>query len=275
MNEEHQRLGSLWVEVGGLRMHARAATDAANAGVLPVVLVHGLVVSSRYMISLAERLAERTQVYTPDLPGFGKSDHPKHPLDIAALADALAGWMRATGLARAALLGNSMGCQVIADMALRYPSLVARAVLVGPTTDRDGRHVLEQLRRLLAAAPYEAPGLVGVQVGDTWSAGLREALATARFAIEDRIEAKLPALHMPVLVVSGEHDPLAPPRWAAELAGLLPYGQLHILAGGGHALNYSVPDQLLEIVAPFLNQQSPTKVADDSAELFAAGAAAG
>jgi pimeloyl-ACP methyl ester carboxylesterase len=165
-----------------------------------------------------------------------------------------------------------MGCQVIADMALRYPSLVARAVLVGPTTDRHGRHVLEQLRRLLAAGPYEAPGLLGVQLRDTWAAGLRETLATARYAIDDRMEIKLAALPMPVLVVSGEHDSLAPPRWAAELAGLLPQGQLHILAGGGHALNYSVPDQLLEIVAPFLNQQSPTKVADDCAELFAAGA---
>ena len=107
------------------------------------------------------------------------------------------------------------------------------------------------------------------------AAGLREALATARYAIEDRIETKLPALTMPVLVVSGEHDSLAPPRWAAELAGLLPHGQLHIFAGGGHALNYSVPDQLLEIVAPFLNQQSPIKVADDCAELSTAGATAG
>jgi len=242
---------------------------------VPVVLVHGLVVSSRYMIPLGERLAEWTHVYAPDLPGFGKSDHPQRPLNIAGLADALAGWMRATSIARAALIGNSMGCQVIADMALRYPSLVDRAVLIGPTTDQNGRHVLEQLRRLIAAGPYEAPGLLGVQLRDTWSAGLRETLATARYAIDDRIETKLAALPMPVLVVSGEHDTLAPPRWAAELAGLLPQGQLHILAGGGHALNYSVPDQLLEIVAPFLNQQSPTKVADDCTELCTAGATTG
>jgi 2-hydroxy-6-oxonona-2,4-dienedioate hydrolase len=275
MKEEDQRLGSVWVEVGELRMHARAATAAAHSLALPVVLVHGLVVSSRYMIPLAERLAERAHVYAPDLPGFGRSDHPDRPLDIAGLADALAGWMRATGIPRAALIGNSMGCQVIADMALRYPALVARAVLVGPTTDRRGRNVIVQLRRLLAAAPYEAPGLIGVQLHDTWSAGLRETLSSARYAIEDRIEAKLPALPMPVLVVSGSHDPLAPPRWAAELAGMLPHGQLRILAGGGHALNYSAPDQLLEIVAPFLNQPPAIKDADDCAELFAARAAAG
>ena len=275
MNEEDQRLGSRWAVVGGLRMHARAATESAHGLALPVVLVHGLVVSSRYMIPLAERLAERAHVYAPDLPGFGRSEHPDRPLNIAGLADALAGWMQATSIPRAVLIGNSMGCQVIADMALRYPTLVERAVLIGPTTDRRGRHVLEQLRRLLAAAPYEAPGLLGVQVRDTWSAGLRETLATSRYAIDDRIEAKLPALPMPVLVVSGEHDPLAPPRWAAELADLLPHGQLHILAGGGHALNYSVPDQLLELVAPFLNQPPVLKDAHDNAELLAARAATG
>jgi pimeloyl-ACP methyl ester carboxylesterase len=275
MSERDGRLDSRWVNVGGLRMHARAATGAASDGALPVVLVHGLVVSSRYMIPLAERMAESAHVYAPDLPGFGKSDHPERPLDIAGLADALAGWMQATGLGRAALIGNSMGCQVIAELALRYPALVERAVLVGPTTDRRGRNVLEQLRRLFAVMPYEAPGLVGVQLRDIWSAGRRETLASARYAIDDRIEAKLPALAIPVLVVSGSHDSIAPPRWATELVGLLPHGQLHILAGGGHALNYSAPDRLLQIVAPFLIQQPVLKVADDSAEFFAAGAAAG
>jgi 2-hydroxy-6-oxonona-2,4-dienedioate hydrolase len=275
MSEEGQRLTSVWAEVGGLRMHARAATDAANGGALPVVLVHGLVVSSRYMIPLAERLAEREHVYAPDLPGFGESAHPTRPLDVAGLADALAGWMRAMGIARAALIGNSMGCQVIADLALRYPALAERAVLVGPTVDRRGRNVLEQARRLIAAAPYEDPSLVGLQLRDVWSAGLRETLATTRYAIADRIEARLPALPMPVLIVSGSHDSIAPPCWAAELAGMLPRGQLHILAGGGHALNYSAPDQLLAIVAPFLNQQLAMKEADDCAGLYVSGAAAG
>jgi pimeloyl-ACP methyl ester carboxylesterase len=270
MMSEAEHLSSVWTDVGGLPMHARVAS--ATAPGLPAVLVHGLVVSSRYMIPLAERLALHASVYVPDLPGFGKSDHPQRPLDVAGLADALAVWMRATGIARAALIGNSMGCQVIAELALRYPALVERAVLIGPTTDRRGRNVLEQARRLIAVGPYEDPSLVGVQLRDIWSAGLRETLATARYAIEDQIEAKLPALPMPVLVVSGSRDRIAPPRWAAELAELLPRGQLHILPGGGHALNYSAPDQLLAIVAPFLNQPLETQVDDDSVRTSAAAA---
>ena len=166
-----------------------------------------------------------------------------------------------------------MGCQVIADLALRYPALVARAVLVGPTIDRRGRNLLEQTRRLIAAAPREDVSLVGVQLRDTWSAGLRETLSTAHYLLDDPIEAKLPALQMPILVVSGSRDPIAPPRWSAELAELLPHGQLRILPGGGHALNYSEPARLLELVLPFLNEHLQMRPANDHAQLAALGTA--
>jgi pimeloyl-ACP methyl ester carboxylesterase len=268
-----EQLSSTWTEVGGLRLHARVASGTPPG--LPIVLVHGLVVSSRYMLPLARLLAEQAPVFAPDLPGFGKSDHPAAPLDIGQLAEALAGWMRAMGIARAALVGNSMGCQVIAALALRHPALAERAVLIGPTTDRRGRNVLEQARRLIAVGRYEDPSLVGVQLRDIWSAGLRETLATARYAIEDRIESRLAEISMPVLVVSGSRDRIAPPRWAAEVADLLPRGQLRILEGGGHALNYSAADELLPIVAPFLNQQLELKVDDERTGLCSPGAPAG
>jgi pimeloyl-ACP methyl ester carboxylesterase len=245
-------LKSVWVRVNGLHMHARVACRAGDDAA-PVVLVHGLVVSSRYMIPLAERLARRRAVYAPDLPGFGLSDHPARPLDIGGLADALAGWLRASGISRAALIGNSLGCQVIADLALRYPAYVDRIVLVGPTMDRRGHNVLEQIRRLIAAMPFEHPALLGVQIRDVWSAGIRNTLQMTRHALEDRIEAKLPRLAMPALVVRGERDPIAPQRWAEEVARLLPRGRLRVIPGG-HALNYSKPEALLEAALPFLER---------------------
>src|SRR4051812_29858976 len=55
---------------------ARAATGRAPPGRPPVVLVHGLVISSRYMVPLARALAPDFPVYAPDLPGFGESGGP-------------------------------------------------------------------------------------------------------------------------------------------------------------------------------------------------------
>src|SRR4028119_1524663 len=121
--------------VDGLRMHARVSEDRA-AGGPPVVLVHGLVVSGRYMVPLLEELARSHAVYAPDLPGFGRSEGPAGALDVAGVADALAAWMRAAGLKGAALVGNSMGCQVIAELVLRHPDLVEKGVLRGATRQR-------------------------------------------------------------------------------------------------------------------------------------------
>jgi 2-hydroxy-6-oxonona-2,4-dienedioate hydrolase len=85
----------------------------------------------------AQELANDYRVYVPDLPGFGDSDKPEKIFDVPELADWVACWMPAVGIDRAALLGNSFGCQVIADLAARYPERVAAAILQGPTTPPD------------------------------------------------------------------------------------------------------------------------------------------
>ena len=73
----------------------------------------------------------------PDLPGFGRSEKPPHILTIAGMADALADWMRVVGLKRAVILGHSLGCQVAARFAARYPEMTLGVILVSPTMDPD------------------------------------------------------------------------------------------------------------------------------------------
>ena len=138
MNTNPKQLTSMWTVVNGKRMHARVSLHA-SPDAPSVVLVHGLGVSSRYMVPTAERLAPFCTVYAPDLPGFGKSAHPRHVLDVPRMADALDAWMDAVGLDSASFIGNSLGCQVIVDLAVRYPHRVNRAILTGPTFDRRAR----------------------------------------------------------------------------------------------------------------------------------------
>src|SRR4051812_16594436 len=112
----------MWTTVGGVRMYARrfAESDPKKPA---VVLVHGLGVSGRYLLPTAERLARDYPTFVPDLPGFGKSDKAGHILNIPELADALAAWMQKIGLSHTCLVGNSLGCQFIVEVALRYPEL--------------------------------------------------------------------------------------------------------------------------------------------------------
>jgi pimeloyl-ACP methyl ester carboxylesterase len=234
-------------------MHARVSNTPKDGGDnLPVVLVHGLVVSGLYMTPLAVRLASHHKVYVPDLPGFGRSEKPARALDIRGLSDALAAWMRAVGLRSAALVGNSVGCGVIAELALRHPGLVERVVLQGPTMDPRGRNAPQQIGRLLLDMLRE-PSLVPIEGFDLLRAGVGRSWRTFRHALNDPIEENLPEVRLPALVVHASRDAVSPRRWAEEVARLLPRGRLVVVPGAAHAANFSAPEEYVRAIRPFLD----------------------
>ena len=247
--------GSLWTRVDGRRLHARhVGPEVATAS--PVVCVHGVGVSSRYMVATMAELASTFDVYAIDLPGFGLTDRPPEVLDVVGLADALAGWIQAAGLGRPALLANSVGCQIAVDCALRYPDRVSRMVLVGPTIDPIARSALRQGLRWARNLPGERPGQLPLSVADYADAGVGRVLRTFSRALTDRIEDKLPLVQVPTLVVRGAHDPIVPQAWAEEVTRLLPHGRLAVIPGP-HTLNFAAPGALAELVRSFLDEVDP------------------
>jgi 2-hydroxy-6-oxonona-2,4-dienedioate hydrolase len=245
----------MWAIVDGRRMHARVSVRPVAGGLPPVVLVHGLGVSSHYMVPTAERLAAYCSVYAVDLPGFGKSEPPPHVLNVPQMADALDAWMQAVGLPTAAFIGNSLGCQVIVDLAMRYPGRVQRAVLTGPTFDREARSCfLSLLLRVIRDGHWEPRALSPIIVYDYLSAGLMRIAITLRYGLQDPIEAKLPLVKAPALVVRGEHDSVVPMHWARLVARLLPSARLVVIRGASHAVNFSAPGKLVAAAVPFLRE---------------------
>ena len=240
-------------------MHARVSARALPPDAPVVVLVHGIGVSSRYMVPTAIELAATCKVYAPDLPGFGLSAKPSKILDVPALADALAAWMRALRLARAVLVGNSFGCQIIAELGVHHPALIARAVLQGPTIDPRARSAPRQILRWALNSPFEPAGawtsLGSVVRQDYRDAGVRRVLKTFRHALSDRIEDKLPRLQAPTLVVRGARDPIVPQRWAEEAARLLPRGRLVVVPGAAHTMCFTSPEELAHVIRRFLEEE--------------------
>ncbi len=233
-------------------MHVRASENPSLKDSPALVLVHGLVVSSRYMAPIAEVLSTHYRVYVPDLPGFGKSGKPPHVLSLVELSNTLAAWMQEAGLERAAFLGNSFGCQIIADLSVRHPERVERAVLQGPTMDRLARGAPRQMGRLLVDTTREPPSLVAIEGLDLLRAGVVRSWRTFRHALHDPIEEKLPDVRVPALVVHGSRDRISPRRWAEEVARLLPDGRLGVLPHAAHAANYSAPEEFARAIRPFL-----------------------
>lgn len=244
-------LTSLWTNVGMLSLHARASRVAADASATPVVLVHGFGVSSRYFVPTAERLAGEFAVYSPDLPGHGRSSSPNAPLDIPRLADCLIGWMDAMGLERVSLVGNSMGCQIAVDAATRYPDRVERLVLIGPTVDPRARSFFLLAGRLILAGLHERCSLYPILVLDYARMGWR-LVPEFRFMIADPIEQKLPHLIQPVMLIRGENDSVVSQRWFHEAAMLARAVESAEIARGSHAVNYTTPQKLVDVILPFL-----------------------
>jgi 2-hydroxy-6-oxonona-2,4-dienedioate hydrolase len=227
--------------------------DLAATVTPPIVLIHGLVVSSSYHVPLAEHLAPSFAVHAPDLPGFGRhSDRPRPALDTRQLGRALEGWLEARSLGGAVLVANSYGCQIAAEALLPRPELASSLVLLGPTMDPRARRVSSQLVRFWREQRVQSRPLKRRLARDYLAAGPVRAVATFRHALHDAIEDKLAFLDLPTLVVRGSRDPHVPLGWAREVARRLPDGHLLELPGATHALNHDMPLQTARVIEHFL-----------------------
>ena len=240
----------------GLSMYSRTSIEAVPTDAPTVVLVHGLSVSSGYMMPTAVRLAPHYHVYLPDLPGFGRSPKPPHILNVTELSDTLASWMQTMKLPPAMFLGNSMGCQVIVNFALRYPECIKRAILVSPTMDPKALTIRQEAGRLLQDTPCEPIHFLPVLLREYALAGIPRTIRTLQYAFEDPMEEHLPHVHIPILVVRGSRDPIVPQDWAEKVTSLLPNSQLVVVQGAGHAVNFNSPDKLVRLVQSFLQNTS-------------------
>jgi len=229
----------------GLTVHARVSAGPAGVtGRPPVVLLHGLGVSGRYMLPTAAVLGSRFAVAVPDLPGFGRSEKPPRTLDTAQLAACLREWTAVKELERPIVLANSYGCQVALEASSQDPDWCCALVLVGPTVDPAARSRHAQIGRWVRNLPREPLAEGPVVLRDYLAAGARRLTRTLNDALADRPEDKLGAIELPVLVVRGERDPIVPHRWAARITALLPDARLLTIPGAAHTPNFSHPREL-------------------------------
>jgi pimeloyl-ACP methyl ester carboxylesterase len=205
------------------------------------VLVHGIGMSHRYLDPLARHLAADSHVVVPDLPGFGDSPRPRGVLGIAEHATVVAALVTDLGLAAPVLVGQSMGCQVVVEAMAAHPGLASAAVLIGPVVDPTARSATRQAARLARDGTREPLRLNAILAADYLRAGPRRYAATVPHMLGYRIEDRIRDVTEPVLVLRGEHDPIAPERWVRDLAAAAPRGTMAQVPGWGHNAQYPAP----------------------------------
>jgi 3-oxoadipate enol-lactonase len=240
--------------VNNIRMHYEVAGRGD-----PVLLIHGLSAPAAHWAPQTTALAPHFQVVTFDQRGVGQSDLPPEPVyTTAQLAADAAAILRHLKIARAHVIGASMGGTVAVELALRHPRLVRALTLASTWAVADARflHTIESWAALASRTPVEeryrhlfypwiySPAFFAKK--QTVELALQQALAyphqTKAEAIERQARGilawngtrvkRLGAIKAPTLILAGAEDLLTPPAYARALSRLIRRARLRVLPGG-------------------------------------------
>jgi pimeloyl-ACP methyl ester carboxylesterase len=259
-----------FLESGGHRLHYALYNAGGRAGP-PVVLIHGLGSCGDDWPFQLPPLTPRYSVLTLDLPGHGESSLPRGPVRAAGLARAVVDLLDALDMAKANLVGLSLGGVVALQVALDWPTRLRSLVLVNSFARlrQPPGGALRGLVRiaLLAAGPmswggkWVASGLfplpgqrplreVAAQriASNSRSAYLRMIGALFRYDARGR----LPEVRAPTLVVAGARDETVPLSAKTELARGIPGARLEVIEGSGHATPIDAPEAFNALLLRFL-----------------------
>lgn len=241
---------SRWEKVWGINTHTLVVSKPSSKTSSRIVIVSGFLVSGSFALPTAENLSYYCPVYLPDLPGFGRSGNPSNILTLRELSDALAILIQKLGGGKWILVGSSFGSQIVAELCVQHPDLVEKAVLIGPTINRRARCQAKQLKQWMINMLHEPRPIMMIK--DYYRAGIKRALKTFQYALDDAIEAKLPLMEMPTLVAYGSRDAFVPHYWAEEVASRLPDSQLVCVPGATHSLVMYEPGKLSRLITSFI-----------------------
>jgi pimeloyl-ACP methyl ester carboxylesterase len=261
--------------VAGVTLHLR---DEGPRDAPAVLLLHGFGVSLHLWDDWARLLAPRFRVIRPDLPGFGLTgpDPGGDYSDDRTIA-VLAALLDDLGIARAHVIGSSMGGRYAWRFAADHPGRVDRLVLMAPDgfseRGKDGRPARipwyfrllpwmlpERPLRKISAAGYADPAAltdaIFTRTHDLLRApGVRRAMLQ-RMAAMTRTDPTpiLARITAPTLLLWGDTDRMIPHTHAADYARAIPHAQTVVLPALGHAPMEEAPEVSLAPVLAFLSR---------------------
>jgi 2-hydroxy-6-oxonona-2,4-dienedioate hydrolase len=267
------------VSVLGFKLHYLEAGQGP-----PIVLLHGLGGDGSRWAPNIGPLSRDFHVFALDQIGFGDSDKPLANYHTGMLAEFLVGFMKAAGIPKAALVGNSMGAGVALYTAVKFPDVVDRIVLADgggfrsaaggpaapPTPDALRRRQLqnsvtrEETREFFRILFHDKSLVTEKMVDDQLAMRLRSAFTITKVqeagekGLGSLTEAEVRSVKAPTLIVWGKYDELANPAGADRLERTIPGSRKVIVDDCGHMPQLEKADQFNRIVRTFLSEARGT-----------------
>ena len=251
-----------------------------------LVFVHGLGASWQSWLENMPEFARDHRVIAMDLPGFGYSEVPDEDVSIEGYARWTGTLLDALDVGPAAVVGNSMGGFIAAELAIRSPERVQRLAVVSAavfwqsyrraqplvglarlseayvaralTRSTDAVATRPRLRSwALATAGFRYPHLISKELAHELvrSARRTEGFLPALEALADYpLEEELPKIDCPTLIVWGAHDTLVPVKDATRMQELIPGARREVFERTGHVAMLERPERFNRLLRSFLDE---------------------
>jgi pimeloyl-ACP methyl ester carboxylesterase len=256
--------------------------DGERDDSVPFLLVHGLASNLHLWDGVAEALAGKgLPVAAVDLRGHGRSAKPDAGYDFITMTDDLVAVLDALGFARAVVAGQSMGANLVLELAWRFLERVRGVACIDGGWIELGRRFPDWESCAAALAPPAFGGRPAAEIEvmlrqrhpDWPEAGIRGSLAcfehrpdgtvapwlTAerhmallRALWEHRPSTRYPEIEVPVLLVPAGHTSPAGerPEQVEAAAAALPRGEVHWMTGD-HDLHAQHPEAVADLLSSF------------------------
>jgi pimeloyl-ACP methyl ester carboxylesterase len=219
----------------------------SGADLPALVLIHGLASSSRCWdrclpVLVAGHRSLAVDLFTAD----------RHRFDLQDTAAELRAELAERGVARAAVIGHSMGGLVAMRLALQDPGLVERLILVGVPALPHRRRLPERVVDVSRASMSTQASAVRVVVASVIRSSPLGLAAATRATLGADLSAEARDIHQPTLLVWGADDTLVPVDVGERLARLMPNAHLEVMPRLSHQPMWEDPAAFCDLVRPIL-----------------------
>lgn len=234
----------------------------------PLFLIHGIGASRHGWDGVIRSLKQKHRCISYDLRGHGLSPKPPPPYSLDDLVEDLEALRKELGIAKAHVMGHSLGGMIGPAYARRYPDRVLSLGLLSTAAFRTAEDstkvkgvvaamrqrgiapVLETLKERWFTPEFAAarPDVIARRLQQVIETDAQVFLSVFDIYAETEMAPWLHEVHAPSLVLTGEFDGGCPPRLNQLIAKALPHAQLVILPRLRHAILLEAPEQ----VAPHL-----------------------
>ncbi|MBA2655850.1 MAG: alpha/beta hydrolase [Tatlockia sp.] len=219
-------------------------------------------------------LSQYFQVIQFDHRGVGQSEQPDIPYSIEMMADDIAGLMQALQIERTHVIGYSMGGQIAAKLAEKYPGQVNKMIgcVCYPNINMHVRLLGETLMELMELnLPDDIIDRIGLPwvfsdkfLEENFSSVMKsgkELKSNSSIGFKRHFEAQcafkseaecFKNIKIPVLFIAGEEDRICPPSDVMKFADLIQNSQVVIFPEAGHMLSLEYPDKFAQVICDFL-----------------------